>query len=549
MRRIKRLLSVVSAGIISVSSLFVLAPIVHAAGNVCTWVSGTDFSTSTWTGAGCGSGPTSADAIVLDITGLGANTTINNDIVGLDLTAITSTGTNPSGFGFTLTGNDLTVNGDISGGINLLTLNLNLSIGTPTTINGGVSFDSSKTLTLASDLTINGQLYADGVVAGTGNIVVASNGYITLSGINTFTGSITAQSNGVVVVYPSGLGNSANPVTISTGGQLQTCNYNGATLANPLTLGGNGPGGYGAVITSGSCGMGAGGSSGPDSSANVTVSGNITLTANTKFYPTGLLKFTGTTASGSFTSTLDSGLPGTLELAYGTNNTTTPNGVYKSQELTTTLTTNTPATPYNVIYNNILVINATVGAVDVYSGVLKGTGTVGALTVSGGKVAPGLSPGILNSGNVTFTGGSFDAEIGGTTPGSGHDQLNVTGTVDLGSATTLNITHWSSFRPALNNTFTIINNDGADAITGAFQGLAQGATVTVDGVVYTISYTGGTGNDVVLTATDVSNATTPSAPNTGFSLIKSNPLVTLLGTLLAAIGFGLLARCQLSKNN
>src|SRR4030095_617098 len=73
---------------------------------------------------------------------------------------------------------------------------------------------------------------------------------------------------------------------------------------------------------------------------------------------------------------------------------------------------------------------------------LGGTGTINSantLTVNtDGVVAPGTSPGILNTGNVAFSGSSgFVVEIGGTTPGNAatnHDQLNVNGTVSLGNA-------------------------------------------------------------------------------------------------------------------
>src|SRR5262249_34827358 len=40
---------------------------------------------------------------------------------------------------------------------------------------------------------------------------------------------------------------------------------------------------------------------------------------------------------------------------------------------------------------------------------------------------------------------------------------------------------------------------GTDAVVGTFAGLAQGATVLIGGRPFTISYTGGDGNDVVLT--------------------------------------------------
>ena len=94
------------------------------------------------------------------------------------------------------------------------------------------------------------------------------------------------------------------------------------------------------------------------------------------------------------------------------------------------------------------------GDVVVASGAtLGGTGSVSSsnsTTVeSGGRVSPGTSPGILNTGNVSFnSSSSFDVEIGGATPGNtatDHDQLNVTGTVSLGNAT-LNLSSFGGSR-------------------------------------------------------------------------------------------------------
>lgn len=55
------------------------------------------------------------------------------------------------------------------------------------------------------------------------------------------------------------------------------------------------------------------------------------------------------------------------------------------------------------------------------------------------------------------------------------------------------------FRATGAATLVIIDNDGADSVTGAFTGLAEGATVALGDLVYTISYCGGDGNDVTLT--------------------------------------------------
>jgi fibronectin-binding autotransporter adhesin len=147
-----------------------------------------------------------------------------------------------------------------------------------------------------------------------------------------------------------------------------------------------------------------------------------------------------------------------------------------------------------------LFVNGTIpGPVTVNAGAtLGGTGTVtGPVTINaGGTLAPGLSPGITNTGNLVL-GGIFLVEIEGTTLGTQYDNTNVTGTVNIAGAT---LTLAGAYVPVAGNVFTIIANDGADAVAGTFAGLAEGATIVFNGFTLRISYVGGTGNDVVLTA-------------------------------------------------
>lgn len=177
------------------------------------------------------------------------------------------------------------------------------------------------------------------------------------------------------------------------------------------------------------------------------------------------------------------------------------------------------------INNGTLLVNgstAAASAVTINSGgTLGGTGTVnGSVSVgSGGTVAPGASPGILNTGEVTFNSGStFSVEIGGATPGNAatnHDQLNVTGNVSLNGAT-LSLTAFNGFTPTASQTFTILNNDSNDAISSTFAGLAEGATITNflgSSLNATISYAGGDGNDVVITAVNAPTAVTMASFN------------------------------------
>ncbi|MGB7347544.1 MAG: LamG-like jellyroll fold domain-containing protein, partial [Pirellulaceae bacterium] len=159
------------------------------------------------------------------------------------------------------------------------------------------------------------------------------------------------------------------------------------------------------------------------------------------------------------------------------------------------------------IVDGNLFVNGTVvapeGVVVDAAGTLGGIGTIDGEVINNGIVAPGNSPGILNTGNFTFaTGSTLLVELGGTSPGNtatDHDQLNVTGTVDLGSGATLSVLEFGGFTPSVGDSFVIINNDGVDPISGTFSGLANGATVSNGAFNYTITYVGGDGNDVVLT--------------------------------------------------
>ncbi|MCA9140337.1 MAG: hypothetical protein KDB00_26380, partial [Planctomycetales bacterium] len=133
-------------------------------------------------------------------------------------------------------------------------------------------------------------------------------------------------------------------------------------------------------------------------------------------------------------------------------------------------------------------------------GTLGGIGTIdGTVVINGGVLAPGFSPGILHTGSLSFgIASTYQVELAGVTPGvGGHDQTVVNGTVNLVGAT-LNLV--IDYAPAIGDQWIVIENDGLDPITGTFAGLDEGDAVLLgDGLEATISYIGGTGNDVVLT--------------------------------------------------
>jgi len=147
----------------------------------------------------------------------------------------------------------------------------------------------------------------------------------------------------------------------------------------------------------------------------------------------------------------------------------------------------------------LLVTGTIPGPVTVNSGgTLGGTGTItGAATINaGGSMAPGLSPGQINTGNLALAGAA-QFEILGATLGTQYDNINVTGSVTLTGSTLQLI---GAYVPVAGDTFTIITNDAADPVLGTFATLPEGSTISFNGVVLRVTYVGGTGNDVVLTA-------------------------------------------------
>lgn len=217
---------------------------------------------------------------------------------------------------------------------------------------------------------------------------------------------------------------------------------------------------------------------------------------------------------------------------------------------TLTVTENLSTQDFLLVDKTLIVgQGGTVGTVGVGSNsILKGVGTVGALVISsGGKLAPGMSPGCITAGNTTLSSGStFEIELGGTTQCTEYDQLEVTGTVNLNNAT-LQISFYNNFVPsAKGDSFIIVKNDGNDAITGTFNGLPEGAEFTQAGYVFQITYTGGDGNDVVITAIEEEGAGegsgAPGAPNTGLAAFLTSPVTLMAITIICAGSIYVLSR-------
>lgn len=161
--------------------------------------------------------------------------------------------------------------------------------------------------------------------------------------------------------------------------------------------------------------------------------------------------------------------------------------------------------------------DGTFGAFTANSGSsITGNGTFGALTANNGaRIAPGNSIGTINTGDLHLVAGStLVIEVTQTAA----DQVNVTGAVTIDNGAILQV---DDLAPALEDaaqTFIIINNDGADVVTGTFGSI-------VDNMVFLtphVTTSGGDGNDIELSFTLHEFSTlaseTQNQRNVGFAL-------------------------------
>nr|WP_255603970.1 MBG domain-containing protein [Oscillochloris sp. ZM17-4] len=140
------------------------------------------------------------------------------------------------------------------------------------------------------------------------------------------------------------------------------------------------------------------------------------------------------------------------------------------------------------------------------------TDITGIVTVQGAPLAPGGA----TLGTTTITGslslsGGLQLTVNGTADGQ-RDQVSVNGPVTLGGPLTMSA---SDYTPSPGDVLLLIANDGSDAVSGVFDGLSEGTTVMVGSIAMTLSYAGGDGNDITLTAPSTPPAFDSAAPPAG----------------------------------
>lgn len=491
--------------------------------------------------------PSSVDSDSTD----GDDRILNNDLVGISLAGVQFTGTYTTGDNdfYRIQGNDVIITGDITsaGGYPKIEVNLTLGANINTSV-ADLVYSPIATLDMGTfNLTASNTLTIIGEVSGSGTLTLTS-GASFVGAIPNFTGDIVVSDGQLSVIGDCQDFNTAQSITITGDGSINlNCNSGLSVISVPIILQGNGEDPFvqddaGLKTTFYTPALSVYSSS---TEENIQVEiDSLTLDANSTYGSIMSANSTVTVNSitkNGFSLTRVPGSSGKL-IVEGSQVSSDYNKYIDKTDTTSTYTSSVEDKSHVIISANQP--NVTYNVLS--GGILGGDGTVGPINVlSGGKLAPGTSPGCLNSGNLALaSGGTFEVELGGTTVCSEYDQQRVAGTVDLGDAT-LSTILWNNFVPTAGSTYTIIENDGSDAVTGTFNSMPEGATFTVNGVVMEITYSGGDGNDVVLSVVSV-----PATPATGFASITKNPLIAFSVSTLSALAIVVIVikRKSLSSN-
>lgn len=531
MKIFKRLASGTSVAVLTLSSLmtFGFTGVAHALASTCTWT-GTagdnKFSTATnW--SGCNSvAPQAGDILSFGALTPPANSNASTVTLTNDLTVALGgvISTNSGGFNTTYHIDTLTLADN--------PLLQNNQSTTPST------YINISTVIVQGNITLSSNMpYSAATWNVTGAITVGSaNIYQRFTPTDRY-GSLVIQMGAKVTLDP---GTNTAPA-----------------LSVPITFGGGSGSTTPEVALDSICGYVPGQMDCTYTPATWAVTSPVTLLSNAYFGPlnSSTINYTGAISGSGFSLTVDPSATGKLNLNPSSNTSATQGGTAKAVAVTNTLSDSQPTASLEVGNNTTDILDGTRGQVYVIQGgTLKGTGTASSLFVSaGGIVAPGHSPGTLTVVNLLqLSGGStYQAELKTATPG-GFDQIVVGSAADttgndvtLGDTTgspTLAATLYPGYSIKAGDQFMIINNLSKTPVKGTFNGLPEGATFKVGNGVFKISYVGGDGNDVVLTA-----ITAPTAPNTGFALMSAHPGLTLGVTVLVAGFIVALARANSRK--
>ncbi|HWT40628.1 MAG TPA: hypothetical protein VN081_05185 [Dongiaceae bacterium] len=520
-----------------IGSTIINSPLIHAAGATDVWV-GTagDGKFSTASNWQAGTVPVSGDTLKFLPLSTGSDyqdINLTNDLSGVSFAGViagsAATGYNTQFYIDTMT---------YAAGA---TISRDTTNTKQTYVYGGTSSNTqSGTVTANGALNLTNGAYVSGTLNAAGLVTVDAQSSLWLqSGSNLQQGANIAgwaADSGATIAngltFPNGTGGylgEGSSRTISTdwtigspkSGQLNQLAF--GSCATPANSGG------GSQYLSVGCATYA--------PATFTLSGNITLNADLLIDVASQsdVKITGNVTYNGHTIKITQESQGTLEVGGSSVAPTT---------FTTNLSDSQPTTDYTVQNLETAVLDGQRQSVTVDNGgILKGTGTANGIYVSnGGTIAPGHSPGTLTATNYLDIEGTYQAELQTSAPG-GYDQVIVgsssdTGTdVTIGANAVLDTQLYSGYNIKKGDQFMIIKDLQASTypVSGTFKGLPEGQQFAIGGITFNITYKGGDGNDVVLTA--LNDGSDPNAPNTAvMNFVKANPwTIIVLGSVTASV--------------
>ena len=151
-------------------------------------------------------------------------------------------------------------------------------------------------------------------------------------------------------------------------------------------------------------------------------------------------------------------------------------------------------TTLHVESGKVRLFNYWQGPINVAGGTLEGAARTGTITNQGGTL--NLSEMESKGVETLGAGGTYVCALTSEMPGTGFGVIEVTGGINL-TGMTLNLS--LGYLPMTASTYTLLVNDGTDAVVGTFNGLPEGAIFNVNGRPFSITYKAGSGkNDVMI---------------------------------------------------
>ena len=348
----------------------------------------------------------------------------------------------------------------------------------------GGGFNAPTTL---SDINLSGTIASLGQPISIGNLVLQTNGGIdtTNKGVSPLGGNITlGQNNGSI----TGINNLVSLSLNAGSGGTTTVVPAVANLAQVIV----------------------------QNSASTNFQGKVNITNLNIQQPNGSINFQNTAAVGQIQSSKTTNavinfqqkgaVAGPLFGAVDINK----GGTGSSGNTTLTIANGQTGSNYIGTFsvsNGILQINQSfpTTSVVVNGGVFTGLGTVGAVTTATAAakvINPGAPPNAVGTLRVTTVnlGPSTTAQFDLQTQGQLNNDRIVASTGVILSGASLQVSLVKQYYPVNGSRYTIINNGSLTPVAGTFFGLPEGSTFSAGGASFVITYAGGDGNDVVVTA-------------------------------------------------